>query len=90
MTSRLTIGLTLSRTGAYAPMGRQAEAALRLFVSDFNAAGGLHFGGKNHELALECHDDASDPVRCAGIYRSLCFEHRASLIFGPYSSRLTR
>jgi branched-chain amino acid transport system substrate-binding protein len=87
---RLTIGLSLSLSGAYAAMGRQAEAGLRLFVADANAAGGLRLGGKHYEFALECHDDLSDPARCAEIYRSLCLEHRADLIFGPYSSGLTR
>ncbi len=87
---RLTIGLSLSLTGKYAAMGLQAEAAIRLFVADQSAAGGMRIGARRFELALECHDDQSDPVRCAGIYRSLCFENRADLIFGPYSSALTR
>jgi len=71
-------------------MGRQAESAIRLFVSDQNAAGGFEIGARRFELGLECIDDASDPARCAEIYRSLCFENRADLIFGPYSSSLTR
>jgi len=87
---RLTIGLSLSLSGSYAAMGRQAEAGLRLLVSDLNAGGGLTIGGERHELALDCQDDGSDRARCAEIYRSLCFENRADLIFGPYSSRLVR
>jgi len=71
-------------------MGRQAETAIRLFVADQNAAGGMRIGARRFELALECHDDQSDPARCAEIYRSLCFENRANLIFSPYSSALTR
>ena len=71
-------------------MGRQAEAALRLFVSDTNSASGIRVGGESHEVSLECLDDASDPVRCAEIYRSLCNESRADIILGPYSSELTR
>ncbi|MGD0073816.1 MAG: ABC transporter substrate-binding protein [Candidatus Binataceae bacterium] len=90
MTDRLTIGLSLSLTGQYAAMGRQAEAAIRLFVADQNAAGGVAIGGRRFELGLECDDDQSNPARCAEIYRSLCFENRAGLIFGPYSSSLAR
>lgn len=90
MTGKLTIGLSLSLSGSYAAMGRQAEAGLRLFVTDINAGGGLALGGDRYELALDCHDDRSDRARCAEIYRSLCFENRADLIFGPYSSRLVR
>lgn len=87
---RLTFGLSLSLSGAYAPMGRQANAALRLLISDLNTAGGIRVGGEAREVALECHDDASDPHRCAEIYRSLCCGNRADIILGPYSSQLTR
>jgi len=90
VTDRLTIGLSLSLTGQYAAMGRQAETAIRLFVADQNAAGGIEIGTRRFELGLECHDDQSNPARCAEIYRSLCFENRAGLIFSPYSSSLTR
>src|SRR4029077_18128461 len=81
---------SLSMSGNYAPMGLQAEAALRLFVSDTNAAGGIRIDGETREVALECIDDASDARRCEEIYRALCSGNRASLILGPYSSALTR
>jgi branched-chain amino acid transport system substrate-binding protein len=87
---KITIGLSLSLTGEYSPMGRQAELAIRLFIADANASSALRVGGDRCEFALECHDDASDPVRCAEIYRSLCADRRADIIFGPYSNRLAR
>ena len=87
---KITIGLSLSITGEYSPMGRQAELAIRLFVADANASSALRVGGERCEFALECHDDASEPVRCAEIYRSLCADRRADIIFGPYSNRLAR
>ncbi|MGH7934775.1 MAG: amino acid ABC transporter substrate-binding protein [Candidatus Binataceae bacterium] len=90
MTKTLTIGLSLSLTGEYAAMGRPAEAALALFVADTNMAGGLQVGGERYELVLDCRDDGSRVNRAAEIYRELCFEHRADLILGPYSSALTR
>ncbi len=61
-----------------------------LFVSDLNSTGGIRVGGEAREVALECLDDASDPLRCAEIYRSLCCEHRVDVVLGPYSSQLTR
>jgi len=70
-------------------MGRQAEAALKLFVDDTNAAGGMRSGGSD-ELALRCHDDQSDAARCAEIYRALCGDERVDLLLGPYSSGLAR
>ncbi|MGH8011507.1 MAG: amino acid ABC transporter substrate-binding protein [Candidatus Binataceae bacterium] len=88
--NKFTIGLSLSLTGDYAAMGRQAEAALALFVSDTNMAGGVELGGKRYELALDCRDDESRSERVAEIYRELCHNRRADVIFGPYSSALTR
>jgi branched-chain amino acid transport system substrate-binding protein len=88
--ANLTIGLTLSLTGRYAAMGRQAAAALALFAADQNAAGGIQIGGARRAVAIRCLDDQSNPRRCAEIYRSLCYENQADLIFGPYSSELTR
>ena len=87
---KITIGLSLSLTGEYSPMGRQAETAIRLFVADANASSALRVAGERCEFALDCHDDASDPARCADIYRSLCADRRADIIFGPYSNRLAR
>jgi branched-chain amino acid transport system substrate-binding protein len=87
---KITIGLSLSLTGEYAAMGRQAELAIRLFIADANSSLALRIAGERCEFALECHDDASDPVRCGEIYRSLCADRRADIIFGPYSNRLAR
>ncbi len=90
MSSKLTIGLSLSLSGRYGAMGRQAAAALEMFAAERNAAGGVPIGTQRREIAVRCHDDRSDPKVCAEIYRSLCFENRADLVFGPYSSALTR
>jgi branched-chain amino acid transport system substrate-binding protein len=87
---KITIGLSLSLSGEYAAMGREAETAIRIFVADANASTALRIGGERCEFALECHDDASDPSRCADIYRSLCSDRRVNIIFGPYGSRLAR
>lgn len=87
---KITIGLSLSLTGEYALMGRQAEIAMRLFIGDANAGSALCLAGERCEFALECHDDFSDPARCAEIYRALCADRRADIIIGPYSNRLTR
>jgi branched-chain amino acid transport system substrate-binding protein len=71
-------------------MGRQADAALRLFVSDTNLGGGIRIDGNRHELAIECINDRSNGARCAEIYRSLIAEKRTDILFGPYSSGLAR
>ncbi len=84
---KITIGLSLSLSGEYAAMGRQAETAIRLFVAN---AAPVSIAGEQPDFALECHDDASDTARCADIYRALCADRRIDLIFGPYSNRLAR
>jgi branched-chain amino acid transport system substrate-binding protein len=88
--SKLTIGLSLSLSGRYAAMGSQAESALRVFVADANAAGGLEINGLRREIALQCIDDQSDEGRAASIYHELSASHRVDLLFGPYGSSLAR
>ncbi len=90
MAEKVSIGLSLSLTGAYAPMGRQAEAALSLFVSATNSGGGIRIGGEHRDIELLCVDDRSSSERCGEIYQFLCGENRADILFGPYSSQLTR
>ncbi len=90
MAAKIRIGLSLSLTGAYASMGRQAEAVLALFISDTNGSGGIRIGRESREVELHCRDDASNSQQCAEIYRSLCGENRVDLLLGPYSSELTR
>jgi len=88
MDRTLTLGLTLSLSGRYGAMGRQALQALQLFLAQNQ--GGLEVGGRHYQLALRCLDDGSDARRCIQQYRSLCFENRADVILGPYSSNLAR
>ena len=90
MTRNLSLGLSLALTGKYAAMGRQAEAALRCFIADTNAAGGVPVAGEHHFLTLDCFDDASRTDRVREIYHDLCLARPRDLIFGPYSSGLTR
>ncbi|HXR24291.1 MAG TPA: ABC transporter substrate-binding protein [Candidatus Binataceae bacterium] len=90
MTRDLTLGLSLSLSGKYAAMGKQAAAAIALLVADLNAAGGITLEGVTRRVAHECFDDQSRVDRTREIYRELCFTHRRDLVFGPYSSALAR
>jgi len=89
-TSKLTIGLSMSLSGPYAAMGCQAESALRLFVADANAGGGVESGGQRYEIALDLVDDHGDVRRAASIYRELCASRQVDLLFSPYGSAVTR
>jgi branched-chain amino acid transport system substrate-binding protein len=88
--NKLTIGLSLSLSGQYAAMGRQAESALRLFVADTNSAGGVEVEGQRREIVLECADDQGDQRLAASIYQDLCSSHQVDLLFSPYGSALAR
>jgi len=87
---KLVIGLSLPLSGEYSAIGLQIEAALRLFANDTNAAGGVTVTGERCDLEFEYRDDASRRDRTREIYRWLCFERRVDLLFGPYSTALTR
>ncbi len=87
---KIVIGLSLPLSGEYAATGLQIEAALRLFASDANAGGGVSVAGARHEFEFEYRDDQSRRDRADEIYQWLCFERRVDLIFGPYSTGLTR
>ncbi len=87
---KIVIGLSLPLSGEYSAIGAQIEAALRLFAGDINAAGGFALGGQHCTVELDYHDDCSRRDRAREIYRSLCFDRRADIIFGPYSTALTR
>jgi branched-chain amino acid transport system substrate-binding protein len=87
---KIRIGLSLSLSGRYSAMGRQAEAALRIFAATTNDRGGIRVGGEPRDVELVCIDDQSDAVRAVEIYRWLCFENPCDLILGPYSSLLAR
>jgi len=86
----LRLGLSLSLSGRYAAMGKQAEAGIRQFIADTNTGDGVTIDGSSYQLALECYDDQSRADRAIEIYQDLCRDHRCDLIFGPYSSDLTR
>lgn len=86
----ISIGLSLPLTGEYAAIGMQIEAALRLFADDVNDAGGVEIAGERRALDLEYRDDASRRDRAREIYRWLAFDRRVDVLFGPYSTALTR
>ena len=87
---KIVIGLSLPLTGEYRAIGLQIETALRLLADDTNAAGGIELKGERRDLEFAYHDDASRRDRASEIYRWLCFERRVDLLFGPYSTALTR
>jgi branched-chain amino acid transport system substrate-binding protein len=87
---KIVIGLSLPLSGEYAAIGLQIEAALRLFANDANGAGGFEIAGERCAVDLEYRDDGSRRDRAREVYRWLCFERHVDVLFGTYSTALTR
>jgi ABC-type branched-subunit amino acid transport system substrate-binding protein len=85
----IRIGATLSLTGRYALQGGQAEAGLRLWAGEANAAGGLMAGpGGRRPVALTILDDGSHGDDMEANLGRLATADRADVLFGPYGSDL--
>jgi len=79
------MGGAISQTGRYAePAGRQVNA-IKLWVDEVNARGGL----LGHKVVLELLDDKSDTQTAIKLYEKLITEDKVDVLLGPYSSGIT-
>ncbi len=89
---QLKAGIPVSLSGQFQVQGRQALAGLQAWARDVNGTGGVWVRelGERLMLAVRHYDDGSrsDLVRRAT--QRLISEDRVDLLFGPYSSVLTR
>ncbi len=88
--STIVIAASIPLSGAYQAVGRQIEAALRLFEADANAGLAERITGRRCAIALELRDDRGRRDQVGEVYRWLCVERRAAILLGPYSTGLTR
>jgi branched-chain amino acid transport system substrate-binding protein len=83
--NEVVVGGAISQTGRYAePAGRQVNA-IKLWVDEVNARGGL----LGHKIALQLLDDKSDTQTSIKLYEKLITEDKVDLVLGPYSSGIT-
>ena len=83
--NEVLIGGAISQTGRYAePAGRQVNA-IKLWVDEVNARGGL----LGHKIVLQLLDDKSDTQTSIKLYEKLITEDKVDLVLGPYSSGIT-
>ncbi len=83
--SEVVFGGAISQTGRYAePAGRQVNA-IKLWVDEVNARGGL-LGTK---VALKLLDDKSDTQTSIKLYEKLITEDKVDVLLAPYSSGIT-
>ncbi len=81
----IKIGVSVSRTGAYAELGQTVHRGQSLCVKQANERGGVL--GRRLELLSE--DDQSQPATAVRIYEKLIAQDKVDAVFSPYSSPIT-
>ncbi len=85
----LTIGFTVSNTGALNVDSLEQYRGFELWRDQTNAAGGIKAGGKSYKIQLVSYDDESNSKRVQQLYTRMILQDKADFLFSPYSSPLT-
>ncbi|HXZ54328.1 MAG TPA: amino acid ABC transporter substrate-binding protein [Burkholderiales bacterium] len=84
----LTIGYTVSRTGALNLDSLAQERGFEMWRDEVNAAGGIKAGAKRYKVRFVTYDDQSQGGRVQQLYTRLIVQDHAQFLFSPYSSGL--
>src|ERR1700716_115643 len=76
------IGMSMPQTGSLGAGGQAALLALRMWVDDINAKGGLL--GRKVEFIV--YDDQTNPATTPGIYTKLLDVDKVDLLIAPYGT----
>ena len=79
------IGMSIAQTGPLAASGQPALLALRMWVEDVNARGGL----LGRAVELVAYDDQGSASATPGIYAKLLDLDRVDLLVAPYGTAAT-
>ena len=82
----IKIGISLSLTGDNSADGKAFQQGYQLWADDVNASGGI----LGRKVTLDIANDASSPVQVATNYQKLISVDHADLVFGPFSTSLTK
>ena len=85
----ITIGFTVSKTGALNVDSLEQYRGFELWRDQVNAAGGIKAGGKSYKIQFASYDDESNSKRVQQLYSRMILEDKADFLFSPYSSSLT-
>jgi branched-chain amino acid transport system substrate-binding protein len=85
----ITLGFTVSRTGALNVDSLEQYRGFELWRDTVNAAGGIKAGGKSYKVQFASYDDESNSKRVQQLYTRMILEDKADFLFSPYSSGLT-
>ena len=88
----LKAGIPVSLSGQFQVQGKQALAGLQTWADDVNRSGGIAVDrrGTRWTVSVVHYDDASQPQRVRQATARLISQDRVDLLFGPYSSVLSR
>jgi branched-chain amino acid transport system substrate-binding protein len=81
----LKIGMSMPQTGALGAGGQAALLALRMWVEDVNAKGGL----LGRKVELIAYDDQSNGALTPGLYTKLLDVDKVDLLIAPYATNPT-
>ncbi len=84
----LTIGFTVSQTGALTNDATSQMRGMEMWRDDVNAKGGIKAGGKTYTVKFISYDDESQNTRVQQLYSRLITQDKAQFLFSPYSSGL--
>ncbi len=85
----ITVGFTVSKTGALNVDSLEQYRGFELWRDQTNAAGGIKAGGKSYKVQLVSYDDESNSKRVQQLYTRMILQDKADFMFSPYSSSLT-
>ncbi len=88
----LKVGIPVSLSGRFQVQGKQALAGLQTWANDVNRSGGITLNrrGDGVQLSVVHRDDASNREQVKIVTAQLINQDRVHLLFGPYSSVLSR
>jgi branched-chain amino acid transport system substrate-binding protein len=78
----IKIGMSMPQTGSLGAGGKAELVAIRMWVDDVNAKGGLL--GRKVEFIV--YDDQTNPALTPGIYTKLLDVDKVDLLFAPYGT----
>ena len=84
----ITIGMTVSQTGALNVDSVSQLHGAELWRDEVNAAGGIKAGNKRYKVRFVEYDDQSQGGRVQQLYTRLVLQDKSQFLFSPYSSGL--
>ncbi len=79
----ITIGFTVSQTGAFKVDSVEQYQGFELWRDQVNAQGGIKAGGKSYQVKFASYDDESKAPRVQQLYSRLILNDKADFLFSP-------